>query len=343
MQQNPIPRKEFQKILARYQQGTCTPEERALVHQWYDAIGKDTHFTMDQERQQQLEDSLWQKLSFRMHDQKEKASDGWYWKVASVAAVLCICIGVGVYLRPKLTADEANFDVASDAETVIANDGNEPRVVMLEDGSEVTLQPSGVLRMAKHFAKEKREIQLTGVAFFEVAHDAQRPFLVYTKNVITKVLGTSFSVQAGANDPDIVVAVRTGRVSVSRQVEKHFGLTRAIKEEAILVPNQKAIVNLKDERVTTTLVEDPQPVAKTEKIQAIAFDDKPVVAILKTLEKMYAVEISYDEKALQSCVLSTVFSDEGLYERLRIICKAIGGNFEVQGTRIVLESRGCGE
>jgi transmembrane sensor len=89
------------------------------------------------------------------------------------------------------------------------------------------------------------------------------------------------------------------------------------------------------------LVEDPQPVAAIEKVQVQQFDEKPVVAILKTLEKMYAVEILYDAKTLQSCELTTVFSDEGLYERLRIICKAIDGTFEVQGTRIVLQSHGC--
>lgn len=340
MRETPIPRKEFDKILLKYQKGTCTPEEQALVQQWYDSIGKDVNFSMDEEQQQQVEDRLWQKLSFRMHDQKEKESLGVYWKIAGVAAALFICVGVGLYLG-KRKLDEGNFEIASGTETVITNDDNEPKVVTLEDGSVVTLQPSSTIRLAKPFKKEKRELQLTGVAFFEVAHDQQRPFLVYTKSVITKVLGTSFSVHAAKDDQAIVVAVRTGRVSVSRQVEKNFGLTKSVKEEAILVPNQRAIFNLKEEKVTTTLVEDPQPVAKAEKSQVLKFDEKPVVAILKTLEKMYAVEILYDEKTLQSCELTTVFAEEGLYERLRIICKAIDGTFEVQGTRIVLQSHGC--
>ena len=341
MRENPIPRKEFEKLLVKYQKGTCTPEEQALVQQWYDSIGKDVNFSMDEDRQQQLEDNLWQKLSFRMHDQKEKETLGVYWKIAGVAAALFICVGVGFFLTKRTLVEEGNFEIASGTETIITNNETEPKVVTLEDGSVVTLQPSSTIRLAKPFKKERRELQLTGVAFFEVAHDQRRPFLVYTKNVITKVLGTSFSVQAAKDDQAIVVAVRTGRVSVSRQVEKNFGLTKSVKEEAILVPNQKAIFNLKEEKVTTTLVEDPQPVAKAEKAQVLTFDEKPVVAILKTLEKMYAVEILYDEKTLQSCELTTVFSEEGLYERLRIICKAIGGTFEVQGTRIVLQSQGC--
>ena len=96
------------------------------------------------------------------------------------------------------------------------------------------------------------------------------------------------------------------------------------------------------DHASCSALKDPQPVAKAEKAQVLKFDEKPVVAILKTLEKMYAVEISYDEKTLQSCELTTVFSEEGLYERLRIICKAIDGTFEVQGTRIVVQSHGCG-
>src|SRR5258705_7780266 len=101
MRENPIPRKEFDKILVKYQKGTCTPEEQALVQQWFDSIGKDVDFSMDEDRQQQVEDSLWQKLSFRMHDQKEKESLGVYWKIAGVAAALFICVGVGFYLTKR--------------------------------------------------------------------------------------------------------------------------------------------------------------------------------------------------------------------------------------------------
>ncbi|MBL0745786.1 FecR family protein [Chryseolinea lacunae] len=335
-------RKEFEKILMKYQKGLCTAEEEALVQRWYDTIGEETNFSIDQAQHQQLENVLWQKLSLRIHEPVVPTPSRLYWKIASVAAALFICIGMGVYLATdNFAANEGDFAAVEGAEMIIVNDHPVAKAVTLEDGSVITLQPGSTLRMAKHFSKEKRELQLTGVAFFEVAHDKQRPFLVYTKNVITKVLGTSFSVYADKLDSSITVSVKTGRVSVSRQVEKHFGLTKTMKEEAILVPNQKAVFDLSKEKVTTTLVDNPQPVLAIEKEKVMTFDEKPVTDILKSLEKMYAVDIDYDASALQFCELTTVFSEEGLYERLRIICKAIEGTYEIHGTRIILKSRGC--
>lgn len=335
-------RKKFEKLLKKYQNGRSTPEEQIIVQRWYDAIGEDVNFSMDEAAEQALENRLRQKLSFPLQGVQERTSRSTHWKLAGVAAALFICASVGLYFTTSTLAPDSNIaEIASGAEMVITNDGKKARVVALEDGSVVTLQPSSSLRLARHFKKDKRELSLTGVAFFQVAHDQHRPFLVYTKNVITKVLGTSFSVQAAEDNQAIVVAVRTGRVSVSRQLKKNFGLTHSIKEEAILVPNQQAIFDLKEEKVTTTLVEDPRPVVTDEKTQVLKFEEKPVVTILKTLEKMYNVEILYDESTLQFCELTTVFSEEGFYERLRIICKAIDGTYEVHGTRIVLRSHGC--
>ena len=85
-----------------------------------------------------------------------------------------------------------------------------PLVVQLPDGSKVTLSKDSRLSYGKKFDGNKREVFLSGEAFFEVAKNPARPFLVYSNGLITKVLGTSFKITAFEQDTRVVVAVKTG-------------------------------------------------------------------------------------------------------------------------------------
>jgi transmembrane sensor len=62
--------------------------------------------------------------------------------------------------------------------------------------------------------KKRREVTLTGKAFFEIVKNKEKPFLVYSYGLATKVLGTSFMIDASEENKDIKVEVRTGTVAV---------------------------------------------------------------------------------------------------------------------------------
>jgi ferric-dicitrate binding protein FerR (iron transport regulator) len=85
----------------------------------------------------------------------------------------------------------------------------------LADGSTVHLQPRSTLRYPQQFTDAKREVFLQGEAFFDIARNPVKPFLVVTDKVVTTVLGTSFTVRAYPEQPQALVMVRTGRVRVS--------------------------------------------------------------------------------------------------------------------------------
>jgi ferric-dicitrate binding protein FerR (iron transport regulator) len=78
------------------------------------------------------------------------------------------------------------------------NLNEEQKVVNLPDGSSIMLKKEHVFRILNHLKAIKR-VYLTGEAFFEVAKDANKPFFVHANQVITKVLGTSFTVRAVAD------------------------------------------------------------------------------------------------------------------------------------------------
>jgi transmembrane sensor len=334
---NSINQKEFRQILDRYVKGICTPEEQKLVEKWYEEVGTGSHLLIDDRQHREMEGRMWNRIAPHSLIKSQKRVS--YWKVSALAASILLILALFVLLRPASISTSESLTSLSDFETTISNDGKSPKLFSLEDGSKITLQPNSQLHYSRPFKKDKREVKLIGSAFFEVAHDKQRPFLVYSKDVVTKVLGTSFAINADENDQAVTVSVRTGRVFVSRSSDKKS--SAHTREEAILTPNQKAVFDLSKNELTTTLADDPQPVISEAEVKSMNFEDERVPVILQDLEKIYGVEISFDETILRSCVLTTVFSDESLYERLRIICKAIDGTFETQGTTIILQSRGC--
>ena len=71
------------------------------------------------------------------------------------------------------------------------------------------------------------------------------------------------------------------------------------------------------------------------------YDEAPVIKIFQVLEENYGIDIVYDENVLSGCSLTTLMNNEGLFERIKIICEAIGAEYEVNGTDIIIKSTGC--
>ena len=110
--------------------------------------------------------------------------------------------------------------------------------VTLQDGSIVTLEPGSEVRYTQKFMNH-REIFLSGDAFFEVTKDPNHPFFVYANEITTKVLGTSFRVKAKQGEKEIVVAVKTGKVSVfAKSIDDVLNKNG---QEITLTPNQQVI------------------------------------------------------------------------------------------------------
>ena len=153
---------------------------------------------------------------FHMQSGQLKKSNGRYRTVLQYAAAFIILLVAGLYAYHwKSTNPDKIVKENSLAPEIIkvVNSGTTAQKLTLEDGSTVILEPGGEVRYNEKFLN-RREVYLSGDAFFEVTKDASRPFLVYANEITTKVLGTSFSIKAKQGEKEIVVAVKTGKVSV---------------------------------------------------------------------------------------------------------------------------------
>jgi len=332
---------EFEELLDRYSRGECTPEEEAFVTNWYNAIDNDSRKDLPEEFEVVIQARALARLKGRI-----KNSDAprftTFFKIAAAVALLIVA-GISAFFAwrgygPEQIAGKT-LPTVSAAWIVQGSACLTPCPVTLPDGSRIVLQPGSELRYPEHFTADRREVYLTGEAFFDVRRDTLRPFLVYSNEVTTRVLGTSFTITAYSGAKEITVAVKTGRVSVYKQPDA--ARRESIAEEVILAPNQQAVYNRDQHHVSKALVSVPHIVLEKPTLFAMEYDGMPVVKILQVLEENYGIDIVFDEKALEGCALTTSMADEGLYERIKIICEAIGARYMIQGTTIVIESDGC--
>jgi hypothetical protein len=322
---------EIDRILQRYLKDECTPDEKELVEEWFEGIGKEK-VDLDHNTRHVIQKRLWSALNAT-----EPKRFG-YGKFSRIAAAILLLVTSTFLLykqfSPIVAVDHANVDAIKMqvVEAALAE-----KSVELNDGSVVMLQPGSEIRFPSVF-QSKREVYLSGEAHFKVARDVNRPFLVYANEVTTRVLGTSFVVKAYAMEKDITVIVKTGKVSV---YAKQASNNKDKQREIILTPNQQIIYHRNENQTVKMLVDDPQVIAH-QPLQKANYTNVPVAEIFHTLEERYGIQIQYDTNALSGCTLTYAdLTEEDLYGQIEIICNALGARYKKSESSIVIDSEGC--
>ena len=340
---------EFRALLHRYQMGTCTPAEKRRIEDWYAGLGAERQLELTPDERAELTATVWQRIAQRTTllppaDAGTPYRAGWPMARVRWAAVAVLALGAGLagtYWAGGLPAWRAEGPVlasagaAAPAWVQYRNPLAHATRVALPDGSTVTLAPASSLKYPRAFVGTRRSVYLTGEAFFEVFHDARHPFSVYTEQVVTTVLGTSFRVRAYAGQTEAQVQVRTGAVRVSPRRATTLASTSA--PSLVVRPNQQAVYSVLRRQLRRELV--PQPVLLAP--QAFVFDDRPVAEVLAALQKAYGIAIEYDATALRHCTINLSLGQEPLFEKLDIICETLGASYEKADGRILFHSQPC--
>lgn len=270
----------------------------------------------------------------------------WRWAVAASVLLIMGWVGGQRYRQAIDPSAQIYRQLTADAETPleeVINTASTNRLVLLADGSSVLLQPNSRISYPKQFNQQaRREVYLTGEAFFEVAKNPEKPFLVYADNLITKVLGTSFTVRAYGKE-EVNVTVKTGKVSVFTRNDHK----RVEKQESrqliglVLTPNQRVHFHREEGRLLRSLVEAPERVDLPIQQPIFEFNDTPVATVFRTLEQAYGVEILYDAEVMKNCYLTASLDDEPLFEKLNLICGTLDAQYEQMDAKIIISSKGC--
>ncbi|GAB3995094.1 FecR family protein [Spirosoma daeguense] len=217
-------------------------------------------------------------------------------------------------------------------ETVNAT--QQPLRVVLGDSSEVLLSPKSQLRYPSQFAGNTRKVYLKGEAQFSVKRKNQ-PFMVYTGDMVTKVLGTRFVVRAFDLDKKITVQVLSGKVSVYKPKPDASPENKEVNG-LILHANQAAIFEKGAGNLTKTLVANPILMKQRSKANQFVYDEVALPIILREMEQSYGIPIQFDEESFETCKITAALTSESLYEKLDVLCKAASASYEITDGQIVI-------
>ncbi len=198
------------------------------------------------------------------------------------------------------------------------------RLIRLSDGTRVWVNENTRIEYPEKFAGKERIIKLKGEAFFEVAKDTARPFIITSGNIKTTVLGTSFDVKAYGNIAE--VNVRTGKVKVESSQNAVF-LERG--SAAVFVPKENIVQKRK------ALVIDPE-----WKNSLIDVDGLSLEAVIEKLKANHEFTFKYaseDLKKLQ--VKGTLDTRQGVQEILQTIAFALEITIKPVGNDTYVVSR----
>lgn len=335
---------EFQELAEKYLRGDCTPDEERRMQQWASQTLTSAPPLLSLAEQPVTGRRLWRNIAARTTQLPRRIVPG-YRAWAGVAAFVTLCLTVGGWwLRDREIDREVATVPVTGSQTArlrgvieVKNTSATSRSITLEDSSVVVLSPSSKLSYPEHFGVQTRSVLLQGEAFFAVRRNPIKPFLVHTGDLVTEVLGTSFTVKSYDDAPAIEVLVRTGRVSVY-EAEPEAPRRR---NGVILTPNQKVTFNKTAKTLLTGLADAPTPVKPLPHRQAMVFDDAPLSDVLITLQTSYGLEIVLENQQLAQCRFTADLNDLPLHTQLDLLCRSVGANYEQRGTVIFINGNGC--
>lgn len=224
------------------------------------------------------------------------------------------------------------------------NTSDKPISITLADSSIVELSVNSRISYPRSFdSGTTRDVYLSGEAFFKVAKNPNLPFRVFSNELVTKVLGTSFKVRSFEKDSVIQVIVKTGKVSVYSQGGK------AVEEKStpdnsggiILTPNQQLTYRKEGQQFQKVLLSKPSMIVPVAVDRNMVYEDTRLEEVFDQISKAYGINIVYDMELLKNCTVTADLRNESFYDKLDLLCRAIGAGYEVIDGQVVIQSSGC--
>lgn len=233
-----------------------------------------------------------------------------WWRVAAILMLL----SAGSWLYYNYEYRTAAF--------VSLNSGNHVYTDTLPEGTIVTLNKESSIRYKRQFAGNTRAVELHGEVFFDVAPDKNKPFLVYTKGVLIKVIGTSFNVRTADSATEVIV--ETGRVEVTR--DQHT-ISLGAHEKALVTKNNVSLVKQENK-------DDLYNYYRTHEFECNGIS---LGRLVEKLNEVYGAHIVIGNSRLRDLSLTTTFRDESFDEILNIVTRTLKINLVHNGSEIILQ------
>lgn len=314
----------FQRLLQKQVEGKLSNEEEIQLQQAYDQLFSDEiaagvddpKLGPDDERGQIIRQKIYARIKNRSIYPFNFRS---FLKVAAAVVIVALS-SVAVY--------NYRFDILDRidpmAEHSLAAGSDAVKMAVLEDGSVIWLDKNSSITYPERFRGNQRRIKLQGTAYFQVAHNKEKPFIVKSGALDVQVLGTTFVVSDALKSTDKAVTVLTGKVSVAAQQQ----------QIALLLPNQQVTYDSKSRTSKQHTVNAMDAIAFTK--QDIDFRDIPLSQILQALKTRFGVQAQFSQSDIRDLNFSGIIrKDDKLEDVLDILSSTLNIHYKINNDSTV--------
>lgn len=314
----------LQNLIDKYLKGNCNKEEAEIVENFFESFSSrpDILDQLDHEKQHEIKRRIHENVVKKISPTPIRKIGMIKLAIAATVALFCISIAYQYLYKNKSLK---NIEIS------LAN--GQQRHVTLEDGTKITLNASSRIIYPNSFKdSSKREVILIGEAFFDVAKNAKKPFIIHTPRMEISVLGTAFNVRDYENERNAETALIRGKVSIWK--------TGHTDKKFILNPNEKFVLSnaaihnhaqsTKPKVVSlqyATVAVQPLVVSNQDgtaletewMLKRMTIRDERLADIVLKLERMYGVEIQILNSKIASQRFSATFENEDLDNILKAL------------------------
>jgi transmembrane sensor len=294
----------------------CRPDSQRDLAEFYAGKWEKASFAMDSKIQDTMLENIREEMN--PHRQRRGYFIGKLIKYAAII-LLPVLLGVGSYFLI------GNVFAGANKEMVASVDNGQKATLQLPDGTRVWLNSGSSIRYDKSYNQRDRIIALEGEAYFEVAKDKRRPFIVKANEVSVRAVGTTFDVKAYAGDNTITTTLIEGKVNVFDA-----------KTTSQLLPNQKITFNKNNHTFDKIQVYDAK-IAGLWKNNQLAFDSETLEDIAKVLERMYNVQVVFDSEQIKQMRFSGKIKNNSLESVLQLISLTAPIHYNVKDSIVTLK------
>jgi ferric-dicitrate binding protein FerR (iron transport regulator) len=243
-----------------------------------------------------------------------------------IAAALLIGLIVGFYVNSLKTTDlEPVYYAAHSPRGSISE-------MLLPDGSTIYLNSDSKIEYSIEANKHgTREVFLTGEAWFDVAKDKKKPFVVHTPVYDVNVTGTQFNVKAYESDNEVITTLEEGQIII------HSNNKFKLLKDVVLKPGEQVVLN-KDSR-ELTIKEVNTKWFTSWKDNKLIFVNMELKDLVVLLERKYGVDIQVKNKDILDLHFDGTIKNESILEILEIIKKALPINYKIVGQKIEITNK----
>ena len=330
------------QLLQKYLENQCTDAEKELVENWYASLNGQRNYLdkLDEKEQYNLQRETFAHIKSRIQENGEtnvSKQFPWRW-ISGIAASLILAFGLYINLQKP---DNIIISKLAEPETdrpgkVLLFTNLEPRIVMhkLPDGSTVWMHAEASIRYPEKFDVDKRVVAFSGEGFFDITKDKSRPFSIQSGEMVIKVLGTSFNVNATVAKKVFQISVVTGSVEVSAPDKQQKG------QLVVLKPQQQVLFETQSKRLIVSSI----PLTGKKEIYqpiTVTFKDTPLNQVLTQLQKKFNVEIHLANPEIATCQVSADFEQQSLPVIMEMLCTTLDAHYTMSERVIKISGVPC--